>query len=323
MRFHPLAFQVGLFAVLTWRAALAVDVTACGQTIPPNAVGVLMADLDCATHAVGVRLRRGATLELNGHSIAGGDSTFATVAGVGSESSTNPVGKGRGRFTIVGPGAITGTNSPPFTSVGTQACVLLNSGHAVIRGGSGTVEVGGCVYGVRGRRMLTARGDFDPGASSTRGRVELDHVFVHDALEAGVSVARIVASNVTASDNIGLGMAAFRRMELSNVTANDNGNIGLFGGRRMSGTNVTVLRNSNGVDTCGFGDMALSNLVARENRVFGACADHLALTDSTLMDNVARDIACQFLPTLTNTTCGTSQATGGSGPPTWGVCAND
>jgi len=324
MSIQAQAVVVGVFAVLVYRAAWAVDVTTCGQTIPPNEVGVLVADLDCSQHPVGVRLQRGATLELNGHTIAGGELTFATVAGVASESPTNPVGRGRGRFTIVGPGTLTGTNLPPFVSGGTLACVLLNGGRAVIRGGSGTVEIGGCGYGVHGRRMFTSAGEFDPGAASTKGRVELDHVLTHDNIEAGVAVARILASSVTASDNFRLGMAASRRMELSDVTANDNGNIGLFGGRRMSGTNVTVLRNgANGVDTCGFGDMELANLVAHENGVFGACANHLSLTDSIVTDNVAGDISCKFQPTLINTTCGTSHPSGGSGPPTWGVCTND
>jgi hypothetical protein len=48
--------------------AAALDVTSCGTTIAANEIGVLQGDLVCSD-PFGVRLERGARLDLNGHSI--------------------------------------------------------------------------------------------------------------------------------------------------------------------------------------------------------------------------------------------------------------
>jgi len=51
--------------------AEAVDISSCGQTVPPGAVGVLQADVACPS-VVGVHLGLGATLDMNGHAITAG-----------------------------------------------------------------------------------------------------------------------------------------------------------------------------------------------------------------------------------------------------------
>jgi hypothetical protein len=52
--------------------ARAVDITECGQVVPPRQVGNLVGDLDCTdTDSGGVWLERGATLNLNGFGIIG------------------------------------------------------------------------------------------------------------------------------------------------------------------------------------------------------------------------------------------------------------
>lgn len=51
----------------------AVDVTGCGQVVPPRETGVLQVDLTgCSSSAVGVFLSDRSELELNGHAIASG-----------------------------------------------------------------------------------------------------------------------------------------------------------------------------------------------------------------------------------------------------------
>ena len=72
----------------------AVDITACGQLVPDGQIGVLQVDLDCGgafntcfadpalacakdpactdTGCGGLMLRNGATLEMNGHTVANG-----------------------------------------------------------------------------------------------------------------------------------------------------------------------------------------------------------------------------------------------------------
>jgi len=74
--------------------ARAIDITACGQVVPDGQIGVLQTDLDCGgtyntcfadaalacaadpactdTGCGGVMLRNGATLEMNGHTVANG-----------------------------------------------------------------------------------------------------------------------------------------------------------------------------------------------------------------------------------------------------------
>ena len=309
-----------ILSIAAWSSAAAVDVTACGQTIARRDVGVLVADLDCSASPFGVRLLRHATLDLNGHSIAGGDSTVATVVGVGSSRAANPIGYGRGRFTILGPGSITGTSHPPINSTGTRACVLVNDGVAAI-GMTGTVEISGCIYGIHGARRFTRSGEPVSSGPNGRGRVTLEHATVADTGESGVAVMNLTASDVTATGNRSIGLGATRRMIVSNVTANQNVGIGLFGGKLLQGSDVVAMDNAyNGVDTCGFGRIELTNLSATGNGLYGVCGDEVRLTDSTAIDNQSGDIFSFSAPELVNVTCNTSSNQNNS---SWNVCAND
>jgi hypothetical protein len=77
--------------VLLAAPALAIDVTAPGQTVPKGQVGVVQSDLACSS-AGGVFLESGATLEMNGHVL---DGCFVVGAGL------SPV-----RIVVRGPGTI-------------------------------------------------------------------------------------------------------------------------------------------------------------------------------------------------------------------------
>ena len=57
--------------VLGSQPAWALDITACGATVPPGETGVLQADLLCSGEYAGVTLENQATLDMNGHSIRG------------------------------------------------------------------------------------------------------------------------------------------------------------------------------------------------------------------------------------------------------------
>jgi hypothetical protein len=293
------------------RVVLAVDITACETTVGTRETGVLQNDLDCQTFNFAVRLLRNATLDLNGHALRGGNSTTATVVGVGRDDIADVTAAGRGVFTIVGPGEISGVTNPPLLT-GTRSCVLLNGGRVSITSASGIVDIHHCSYGVLG--SYAERPD--------QGRATLYNVAVHDAVESGVSVRSLTASQVNAYANRGIGMGASGRMSITDVTASDNG-IGFFAGKSMRGTNVTATNNHlNGVDSCGFGTVALTNLVATGNAFAGACADHLRLIDSTVTGNISTDVYSIRFPILVNTTCGSSAGVNSSFTP-WGVCAND
>ena len=148
---------LGLALVVTMQsAAYALDVNVCGQEIPPGATGTLVSDLRCATGVgVGVLLNRDATLQLNGHSITGGDISvyipggrnlaiegpgeLAGAGGVAAPDSGRPTGAGgtagTGGSSSNGTG---GTMMPPPangwgtpvaggpTGMGTAATVTIN-----------------------------------------------------------------------------------------------------------------------------------------------------------------------------------------------------
>jgi hypothetical protein len=291
--------------------ARAVDITACGQTVPARQAAVLQSDLDCSGSPFGVRLLRRASLDLNGHTIAGGDLTSATVVGVSSVAGDDPIGKGSGNFTIVGPGVIAGTNHPPVSS-GTTACVLINAGRALMTSASGVIEVRGCVVGVNGNRLSAQ-------SSTDRGKLEMDHVSVHQARYDGVAVRRLIASDVSAYDNE-IGLSVRSKTVLTNVTLNTNG-IGFQGGTLVTGSGVTAIGNSNnGIDTCGFGTIDLINVVAMNNGFAGVCGNHVRLTDSTVTDNAVDIVSYITMPVLVDTVCGTSRRVDST---PWGVCTND
>jgi hypothetical protein len=301
---------VGHFLLLVVVAALsgsaapaaATDILSCGTTVAAGDTGVLQADLDCATFPFGVRLLRNATLDLNGHSIAGGDGTEATVLGVGAED-----GSGRGRFIIRGPGEISGTGRLPVSVGGTFACVQVSDGRAQITGAAGTVDIHDCVYGVLG-----SAGE-DPNG---RARVTMDHVRLHDNALDGAAVGRLEASDVDASDNNGQGMGAVATVRVRNVVANNNANgHGVFSAKRLRGENVTANGNVTGVGS--WGRLVLVNGHASGNAYFGVAGGAVALKDSTIVDNGLADILSGRRPRVVNTICGTSVDFNMS---SWGVC---
>ena len=288
--------------------ALAIDITACGVTVDRGQTGVLQADLDCSSQTFGVRLLSRATLDLNGHTIAGGNSTIATVVGVRTVG--NPIGVGAGNFKIVGPGEITGTHTNNVDFPGTAGCVLLNNGRARITSATGVVEIAGCVYGVLG----------STGVRPDIGRLQMDHVTFHDHSEVGTSVTRLRASDITAYNVHAFGIGASKVVQVTSVMSHDNG-IGIFGGDKIRGTDVTTTNNSaNGIDT--FGRVVMTNLTSTGNGYSGVSAPNggVNLVDSTVTGNGTSDILSGAMPVLTNTTCGSS--IGPTNAP-WGVCTND
>lgn len=291
-------------------SATATDITSCGETVAAAETGVLQADLDCSSNPFGVRLLREATLDLNGHSIAGGTATLATVLGASVVNDADLAHSGRGNFTIVGPGEISGVHPVPALGQGTFGCVVLGNGRARITSTTGVVDIHNCGCGVMGRLEEN---------STNHARAEIDHVTVHDNLSEGTCVGRLVASDVTSYNHAGgIGLQANGSMLVTNVAAHDNG-IGIFGTSRVRGTNVVATGNGNGVES--FRRVYLINLVATNSTaLFGVSAPRIRLTDSTVTGSARADIASRYRPRLVNTTCGTSLDYNSG---TWGVCAND
>jgi hypothetical protein len=128
----------------------ATDITACSTTIAPGDTGVLQANVVCGNDFFGVRLLKGSTLRLNGHSISGGPTTFATVLGVSYVDDVEPDEGGHGRFTIEGPGEIAGPGPDSMFFDTTEACVTLQDGSATITSPTGVIDIHGCNFGIVG-----------------------------------------------------------------------------------------------------------------------------------------------------------------------------
>jgi hypothetical protein len=292
-----------------------VPITACETTVNPGDTGVLQADLDCSGSPFGVRMLIGTTLDLNGHTIGGGATTFATVLGVNraqgklrqGRGDGPEIGSGGGDFTIVGPGGISGSVAvPPEVTI--PACVLINGGHVHIIGGTGRVDIAGCGAGVLG----------SSGIVSNKGRVELEKVDFHGG-GSGPVVKTLTASDVTVHDTVGeVAVSVLGKAHVTDVSVHDNPGNGLTSGQSMDGSGVVATNNGvTGIFTRG--TMQLSNVTASGNQT-GAAARLVQLTDSTLTGNGASDITSFRHPLLTNVTCNHSTRRDGS---PWGVCADD
>jgi hypothetical protein len=188
--------------------AFAVDITACGTTVPSRQVGVLQADLVCAAGSgagprdAAVLLLGRAALEMNGHSISAPDSVAVSGGNDGHRS----------RFSIVGPGSITG------------------SGYGVwVESNDPTVVQDLTVTGSR----------FD--AVFAGGNVSATRVVASGSTEgSGIwTLGRVRGVDVTASGNAHAGVFAGKSVSICNLTASGNGAAGV--GIDMGGITATLL----------------------------------------------------------------------------------
>lgn len=195
--------------------ALALDITTPGQTVLGGDVGILQADLVCSPPSVGVFLKSGATLRLNGHVLDG-----CTVA-ADSGSATDPQ-----RLSVVGPGEIRNAGSG----------VNLRAGVLRIR----DVIITDCGHGISGS------GDAGDGPSTVKAR----NVTVTGSDFMGIQATRVKARGVTASGNgrtgvfPGGGIVGWEMVSGREITANDNGGEGVFSAVRVKLRDSTVTGNA-------------------------------------------------------------------------------
>lgn len=218
------ALALSFAAVLSARAALAVDVTSCSQVIPDGEIGVLQADLVCPAFS-GIGLGRGATLQLNGHTVA---AEAAVLGQVG-------IGCFRGKCRIEGPGTVSG-----FKGAG---IVGLTPSKLEVRG----ITVQGNGIGISGDKLrlvdldITANDDW--GASGTKLEatnvastnngseglggygVRLIDVTVSGNGANGVNCNRVTARNLTATGNTLYGVRSVYHgnTKLTDSTVSGNG----------------------------------------------------------------------------------------------------
>jgi len=246
--------------------AAGFDVTACDTTVPAGETGILQNDLSCSGAFVAVNLSEGATLDMQGHAISGAPLRDAAVSCNG------------GRCRVTGPGDISG----PVVAI------------SILRGRQrltvSDVTIHDCKWGIL-------------DDSSRRSAVVASNLSVTGCTQAGLQLAKLRGSGITANGNGGPGLAV-DRIRAENVVTNDNGAPGIFGGAAR-----------------------VTGLVANNNGDAGIRVVKAALRDATLTGNngygVGFDVLTKRRPRVVNVTCGKSGVIGGVITDTWGVCAGD
>lgn len=193
-----------LLGFLFTSPALALDVTAVGQTVPQHKTGVLQTDLTCAPPAVGVYLDNGATLDLNGHVLDG-----CAVAG-STGSPTQPQ-----RMTVLGPGEIR------------------NAGIYLL---AGTLRVAGLTVSDAPQDGIHGGSDMQ-----TRSTVRLKDVVVTGSGNFAIHATRVVAKGVTATGSGSVAIVGWNGVSARDATVSGNSS-GIFaaaGHVRVTDSQVT------------------------------------------------------------------------------------
>lgn len=235
---HVFGLAVGLGIIIAASSAAAVDITACGQSLASNEVGVLANDLSCAPGTRGVTLADGATLYLHGYTIDAPD-------GWGVWCDT------RADCTVIGDGAIQHAAAAVYlqrrarlTMIGAQlrdnhVGVLAedwNNGRSGARATLTDVTVtGSSSVALQVGRLLLERVALtdNPGhgiVGIITSRVKATDLTVANNASsadcqtygcAGIGAGRLIGSNVVVTDNAGIGVQA-RLVRIRGGTISDN-----------------------------------------------------------------------------------------------------
>jgi hypothetical protein len=290
MNRRALRFGIGL-CVLLATAALASDITQCGQTVSAGDVGVLMVDLVCPNMSA-VTVSNGGTLELNGHSISAPGASAVAAEFVSLQPGVVP----RRRFSVVGPGTIYGSDTGIEGVGGIRVSMV-----TIHDTGRGITTTKDDKRGKLNLTNVTITQSSDPtnGIGVVANKVVANGLTVTGMPFNGISVVRISGADVIASGNgpgvpslgVGFGVDADKAMHLKNLTANDNSGAGAFS----------------------------EKIVLRDSTVTGNMG---AITDpNTHKFTGDIDVFTDSRPTLVNTVCGKSYNPGNDA--SWHVCQND
>jgi hypothetical protein len=193
---------VGLMA----NVAQAVDVTTCGQFVPANEVGTLVASLDCSgapSGSAAVRLANRARLELGGHSIT------TPPGGIG-------VACTQVRCAVNGPGTLLTPVLDPGTGIYAVRHVAV----------SGTIEIHGMRVGILTNEGRVKASDLSLSdnqdaviAKTLRGT----NVFIRDTERVGIITSRVVRGTHFEIRDSGWAAIQTRSFKLTELIATTNG----------------------------------------------------------------------------------------------------
>lgn len=209
-------------AFLFATTASALDITACGQTVPRGDIGVLKLDLVCTDDVtpIAVNLEPNAGLDLNGYTISGGG------AGVGC------FGPARS-CTVRGPGVISGATMNGIAANNAVGRVVVedvtirdNQYSAVFVPGGRAISLKNVVIE---RNNLGFDGSPEQranlGAVQWVRRLDVENVIAIDNVALAFATNNVYGENVTLLGNYG-GFRG-RNIRLKNATITDNLGIGM------------------------------------------------------------------------------------------------
>jgi len=256
----------GAFPFATTTSAL--DITACGQTVPRGDIGVLQVDLVCTDDVtpIAVNLEPNAGLDLNGHTISGGG------AGVGC------FGPARS-CTIRGPGVISGATMNGIAANNAVGRVIVedvtisdNQYSAVFVPGGRAISLKNVVIE---RNNLGFDGSPEQrahlGAVQWVRRLDVENVIAIDNVALAFATRNVYGENVTLIGNYG----GFRGMNvrLKNATIADNLGIGMRSTRgRVRFIDSTLANNdteSTGIDMLTARKPSLDNTNCNRSQLCG------------------------------------------------------
>lgn len=208
-----------LAAIALAGTANAMPITSCEQLVPSGETGVLMQDLVCPAPSrwpfspTGVILDGGATLDLNGFSIAGDGS------GVGVGCFPQSAASSERPCTVTGPGTLrdfyAGINAAGRLTMTVTDVIVADNTVGIL--------------------------------SPLLERLAVSRVTARDNREEGIWAQGLVAADVTATGNGRDGVVAFKRARIRRLTATGNGRTGLvLGGGRTRTTIVDSTLTGNG-----------------------------------------------------------------------------
>lgn len=219
-------------------AAQAEDITECSQGVRQDDPVDLVQDLECGSGEPALTLLAGTTLRLNGHTIAGGNTSILC----------------RGDCTIIGPGVLDGL--PVLGGYGIQVANdrLLRVKDVTIR-----------------NRTTGIKGWYERKGGI---RIRLDRVTIENCSEYALAGAGIIARDVTitncgdhVSDDV-QGTAVAELFRGRNVTVSNNHAAGIYATKRVRVHGLTAVGND-GVGVSGIGRVSLFGATVEDNDAGG------------------------------------------------------
>jgi len=227
-----IVIAIAIVAAFSGAPARALDIAACGQSVPDGETGVLQADLDCSADPAeaAVTLGNASTLDMNGHAIVAHD------LGVSCGSDFHFVGctvRGHG----VAPSGIGDLSGGGIAGASRRVTVSDVTIHDVASGGIVVNQ------SLAATNVTVLRAGWTGIAANKK--LTATNVVASDNASFGIDSPRVRGTNVTANGNTFSGVSC-RRCVLTGLVANGNGfnPFAVGAGAGVQGVRATLLNST-------------------------------------------------------------------------------